>query len=145
MSRENVDGGTREGENVETLHRALDAFNRGDRSAWLAECGPDFETVPSEDWPEFDTIRGAEAAWDFYVEANEPWEGGPYEYLETIDGGADRVVARLRRQMRGKASGVDVEYSYWVVATFRDGKARRIQWFIERADALEAAGLSDSR
>jgi len=47
--------------------------------------------------------------------------------------------------MRGKASGVDVEYNYWVVATFRDGKARRIQWFIERADALEAAGLSDSR
>jgi ketosteroid isomerase-like protein len=130
-------------ENVEKLHQGLDAFNRRDRAAWQALCDPEYETVPSGDWPEMQPIRGREAAWDFYVEADEPWEGSPYEYIEAIDAGNDKVMAQLRREMRGKASGVGVVYSYWVVASFRDGKVLRMQWFAERAEALEAVGLSE--
>jgi ketosteroid isomerase-like protein len=121
----------------------LDAFNRRDRAAWLALCDPEYETVPSDDWPEIEPIRGAEAAWDFYVEGDEPWEGNAYEYVELIDAGNGKVVAHQRREMRGKASGADVVYSYWVVVTFRNGNVRRIEWFAERAKALGAAGLPD--
>jgi ketosteroid isomerase-like protein len=131
-------------ENVERMRQGLDAFNRRDRAGWLALCDPDYETVPSDDWPEMEPIRGPEAAWDFYVEADEPWEGSPYEYVELIDAGNDKVVAHQRREMRGKASGASVVYSYWVVVTFRDGKVLRIEWFAERAKALEAVGLSES-
>src|SRR5438270_8537014 len=116
-------------ENVQTLHRGMDAFNRRDRAAWLALCDPEYETVPSDDWPEMEPIRGPEDAWDFYIEADEPWERSPYEYVEAMDGGNDKVVARMRREMRGKASGASVEYSYWVVVTFRDGKVLRVEWF----------------
>src|SRR4051794_14338724 len=130
-------------ENVETLHQAMDAFNRRDRTAWLALCDPEYETVPSDDWPEIEPIRGAETAWDFYVQADEPWEQGHYEYVDVLDAGNDRVVARMRREARGKASGVSVEYSYWIVVTFRNGKAFRIQWFEDRKEALEAVGLSE--
>ena len=45
--------------------------------------------------------------------------------------------------MRGRASGAQVEFNYWVVVTFRDGKILRDHWFTDRADALEAAGLSE--
>jgi ketosteroid isomerase-like protein len=45
--------------------------------------------------------------------------------------------------MRGKASGAKVVWSYWVVFTLRDGKAVRIEWFGDRAEALEAAGFRD--
>lgn len=123
------------------MRRGLDAFTRRDRSTWLSLCDPDYETVPSDDWPEINPIRGAEAAWDFYVEADEGWDGSPYEYAELIDAGTDKVVAQQRREMRGKASGADVIYSYWVVVTFRNGKFLRVQWFAERAEALAAAGL----
>jgi len=36
-----------------------------------------------------------------------------------------------------------VLFSYWVVATFRDGRAIRVEWFADRAQALEAAGLRE--
>jgi ketosteroid isomerase-like protein len=45
--------------------------------------------------------------------------------------------------MRGKASGASVAWSYWVLFTFRDGKVLRSEWFADRGEALEAAGLSE--
>ena len=54
-----------------------------------------------------------------------------------------KVVANQRRQMRGKASGADMVWSYWVVFTFRNGRVLRFEWFRDRAEALEAAGLSE--
>jgi hypothetical protein len=32
---------------------------------------------------------------------------------------------------------------HWLVVTFRDGKPCRDEWFTDRAEALEAAGLSE--
>jgi ketosteroid isomerase-like protein len=46
-----------------------------------------------------------------------------------------------RRDARGRASGANVEFSYWIVVTFRSGKQIRLEWFADRAEALEAAGL----
>jgi hypothetical protein len=34
-------------------------------------------------------------------------------------------------------------FSYWVVTTFRNGRALRIEWFSDRDEALEAGGLSE--
>ena len=45
---------------------------------------------------------------------------GSYELDEVVDGG-DRSAARMRRELRGKSSGVEVEYDYWVVFTFATG------------------------
>ena len=42
----------------------------------------------------------------------------------------------------GQAARV-VEVNYWVVITFRDGKVLRDEWFADRAEALEAVGLSE--
>jgi hypothetical protein len=42
-----------------------------------------------------------------------------------------------------EASGAGVLFSYWVVATFRDGSAIRVEWFARRAQGLEAAGLRE--
>jgi hypothetical protein len=37
-----------------------------------------------------------------------------------------------------------VAFRFWQVITFRnDGKALRFEWFNDRAEALEAAGLSE--
>jgi ketosteroid isomerase-like protein len=128
-------------ENVETFREALDAFNRGDRAAFLALCDPDYENVPPRDWPESAPIRGRNAIWDFFVQGQEPWEEASFEVGELIDAGNDTVVAEQRAQMRGKASGAEVMWSYWHVVTFRHGKALRSEWFTDRAQALDAAGL----
>jgi|SRR5215216_4355965 len=130
-------------ENVESLRRAVEAFNGRDRPAWLALCDPELENYPPRDWPESAPIQGREAVWDFYVEGIEPWERGVLRLTEEIEAGDDQVVAHLRGEMQGKASGVGVTWSFWQVITFRDGRAVRIRWFADRAEALEAAGLRE--
>ncbi len=44
---------------------------------------------------------------------------------------------------RGRQSGVPIEIHFFELATIRDGKVRQIEYFRHRADALEAAGLSE--
>jgi ketosteroid isomerase-like protein len=124
------------------MRQSLDAFDRRDRAAWLALRDPDSEVLPSGGWPEADAIRGREAAWDFYVEVVEAFERRAYGDAELVDAGADKVLVHQRNEVRGRTSGADVELNYWVVVTFREGKILRDHWFADRAEALEAAGLS---
>ena len=60
--------------NAETLRTALDAFNRRDKEAWIANCDPEIENVPPREWPESAPLRGPEAVWAFFVEAQGAWE-----------------------------------------------------------------------
>src|ERR1700729_873572 len=122
-------------ENVELVRQAFAAFARRDRDAWLSCCDPAMESSPSGDWPETATVRGREAVWDFYVQADEPWEPGAYDLAEVIDVDRSRVLVHQVRDMRGKDSGAAVRYDYWVMFEFRAGKAVQAKWFPDRADA----------
>src|SRR6188768_4245015 len=108
-------------ENVERVRESLVAFARRDKAAWYELCDPNLEAVPVGDWPERETIRGREAVWDFLVAGDEPWEPGPYEMAEVMDND-EKVVTRLKRDMRGKSSGIEVQYDYWLMVTFRGGR-----------------------
>jgi ketosteroid isomerase-like protein len=127
-------------ENVETLRALFDAFARGDLETWDGLVDPEVEFIPEADWPEAE-IRGRDAVRDFLAIVEEPWEPGAYKVGEITESG-DRVVGRMTRTLRGKASGIEVDYDYWIVATFRAGKLLRTEWFSDREQALEAAGLS---
>jgi ketosteroid isomerase-like protein len=129
--------------NVDRFLESLDAFNRRDKAAFLALCDPEYENVPPDNWPETASIRGPEAIWDFFIAGQEPWEESSFEVGEIIDAGDDKVVAEQRAEMQGKASGANVPWIYWHVVTLRDGKALRSEWFVTRAEALEAAGLQE--
>ena len=121
----------------------LDAFDRRDRAAWLALHVRECEVIPSAMWPEFDAIRGREAAWDFYVEVAglfsgarwprtpKPWMPGPTR---------SRCIIRLTC---AAGQAVHSRTESWVILTFREGKVLRDEWFTDRAEALEAAGLSE--
>ena len=127
---------------MENARRALDAFNRGDKAAWLAEFDPDVVMIPAREWPENAPLRGADAIWDFYMAVTSTWDEDSGQYGEVIDS-ADKVVINNRREARGRASGAGVGFSYWCVATYRNGKPVRLEWFATRAEALEVAGLSE--
>ncbi len=62
--------------------------------------------------------------------------------MEFIDAG-DHVVALVRLSGKGEGSGVNVELATYHVLTFRDGKVARRRLYTDRAEALEAAGLSE--
>ena len=130
-------------ENLEKIRRANEAFARSDKAAWLDSFDPDVVMIPAREWPESTPTRGTEALWDFYGEVTQAWEGVPFEMTEVIEAGASRVVINLRFEGRGKASGAEFEFNYWLVSTFRNGRQIRIEWFSSRDEALEAAGLSE--
>src|SRR5262245_13989125 len=128
-------------ENVETLRRSLEAFDRRDKASWLETRDPDYEVITSIEWPEGD-VRGSEAAWDFYVTIAETFERRPFsDDIEFLDASPDTVVVHQRPDAGGGESGVTVEVDYWIVVSFRNGKMIRDQWFADREEAFKAAGL----
>ena len=130
-------------ENVEAVRQSLEAFDRRDRAAWLALRDQHVEVTTTRYWPEADAVHGREAAWGFYVKVAEAFERVPIESYEIVDAVADKVVIHQRDDLRGSASGAEVEIDYWVVVTFRERRIVREQWFADRAEALEAAGLRE--
>jgi hypothetical protein len=51
------------------------------------------------------------------------------------------VLVGYRVTGRGKASGAEVEMPRWNVYRIRNGLVIRVEVFVTKADALEAAGL----
>ena len=72
---------------------------------------------------------------------HDPWDVD-VQLEEMIDMGA-KVLVIGQIAVRGKGSGVRVSGPLIVLDTFRAGRIVREQFFNDRAEALEAAGLSD--
>jgi ketosteroid isomerase-like protein len=64
------------------------------------------------------------------------------EVEATFDAG-DQVVVFVRWRARGTSSGAELEMRPGQVFTLRDGKIAKQEVYLERSDALEAAGLSE--
>jgi ketosteroid isomerase-like protein len=78
----------------------------------------------------------------FYRRYYEAWKHIEYEIEELIDAG-DHVVSVVTNRGRGRASNVPLEWRIPGVWTIKDGKIARVVFFSSRAEALEAAGLSE--
>jgi ketosteroid isomerase-like protein len=131
-------------ENIELFRRVMEALVRRDRAAWLALHDEDVELVPIREWPEPE-VRGREAAWDFMVRLIDAFEPISIadEHVDLVDAGADKILVHQRYPFRGRGSGAEVEFEYWLVVTIQRGKVVRGQWFVDRGEALEAAGLQE--
>lgn len=129
-------------ENVELVRRQLDAFNRGDRNAWLASLDENYEITPILEWPGARAIRGGEDGWKFYLDIAETLT---FEraHVEFVDAGANKVLGHQRHVARGQSSHANVELDYWIITTVRAGKIVSDEWFTDRAQALQALGLQD--
>ena len=78
----------------------------------------------------------------FEAEDLEAWEErqlDPQRFLHVND----LVVVLMHEYRRGRGSGIEVETDTAVVFTVREGRVIRIQPYMDQADALEAAGLSE--
>jgi ketosteroid isomerase-like protein len=127
-------------EDIERLRRSLAAFNRGDWDDAVDWMDPDVVWSPPQAMPDSETYRGREGVKEFWRMLREVFGEFRLDPKEVIDAG-DRLVARLEIRGTGKASGVETEVVVYQVVTVRGGQAARIEHFMERAEALEAAGL----
>jgi ketosteroid isomerase-like protein len=127
-------------ENVDKAREFIDAYNRRDFEAAVKDFDPEVEWVlPAQQ--QSDSGRGPDAAIRFFNEIDETMEELTLKPQEFIDAG-DHVATRLRHQGRGKRSGIEIdEELYHQVATFREGKIVRMEYFADWDEALAAAGL----
>jgi uncharacterized protein len=133
-------------ENVEIVRRVFDAVTRRDTETVLALYDPEVEWDVSRS--AFGKLlgqgvyRGHDGLRTFFRQWYEAWEKPPDNYDELIDAG-DQVVSVVTERGRGRASGIELELTQYGVWTVREGTIVRGVWFAERAQALEAAGLSE--
>jgi uncharacterized protein len=131
-------------ENVEIVRNAFAAFDRGDMEGVLRLCHEDIViTQPPElpgASPEQHGHRGVLEAFAIWPEQ---WDDYRTEILKIAAAPAGKVFVTTRTRGRGKQSGVEAEMEFSFVFTVRDAKISEWQLFVQEAQALEAAGVSE--
>ena len=125
-----------------SVDRGFAAIKRGDIEMWLkAFYDPDVE------W--HGTVGGFEEGHVFHGHAEvlkgfedyfDTWERLDLRPVELIDTG-DELIVFVHEVARGRESGIVVETDTATLNTLCDGMIVRVRNFMDRAQALEAAGL----
>ena len=127
-------------ENVEIIRSIYDDWLRG---GWATDkFDPEIAMVESATIPGATSAHGIDAVRRYMRSFPKYWEQIRFEPQEYIDAG-DQVIVVARLVGRGKSSGVDVEREWSYVWTLRGGRARRMEAYADRAEALKAVGLEE--
>jgi uncharacterized protein len=132
-------------ENVEALKRGFEAFNRRDVEALLEVLDPGVEWFPAllaSIAGGAAVYRGHEGVREMVRDVGETFEETHAGLREIRDLG-NRLVAIGHVRARGKASGAWTESPLCYVVDYRGGKVIRVQTYLDRDEALEAAGLRE--
>lgn len=131
--------------NTEIVHRAYEAWNRGDWDGVFELFDPQIEVHPPELWPESGPVRGRDEVRKAFESAVEATDRLPILEVGELLGAGDRVLAHvLRSTGRGRGSGIYLEVPFSQVFTLRDRAITRIEFYLDRAEASAAAGLPPS-
>ena len=135
-------------ENLETLMRGYEGFNRGDisgaREFTREAATPDLEWGATGTFPGVDAVyRGPGALEEWMKVIRSEWQEFEVTLDEVLHDGDDVLVVTELLRGRGRESGVEVEMRVFSAYWFENGKVRRRAAFTERKEALEAAGLRE--
>jgi ketosteroid isomerase-like protein len=127
----------------QVIRRIYEAFNRRDLEAVVKELHEDAHVDFTKSiGPESGVYPGPEGIkrlLDLYWGAFDDISVGVEDFVD----GTDEVVALVVARGRGRGSGVSVEARGPHLWSFRGGKPIRFTLYQEKAEALEAAGLSE--
>jgi uncharacterized protein len=129
-------------ENVEIVRRAFTAYTRGDTALFLELLDPDVVWIPFGATLEGRVYRGHDGVRQWLEGLLTDWEF--FEpYPEDFRDLGDRVLVFGHWRARGRASGAELERAGTWLFDVKGGKIVRLQTYSDRAEALEAAGLSE--
>ncbi len=131
-------------DNVEIVRALWEAWSRGDTEALFEFYDPEVEWDMTHSYvPDMGVFHGHDGIREFFRE----WRQFFAEYraeAEQFIGADENVMVRVRQGGRGRVSSVDVEMPpYWQVYRLREGRAVRVEFYRDEADALEAVGLRE--
>ena len=129
-------------ENVEIARRFGACWERQDWDGMALLVDPSIEQHGTVGGLEEGRVsRGVSEIRRNYESAEETWDEHRVEIQELIDAG-DQVVVFQREYQRGRSSGVELVVDAAVLLDLRDGRIVRVQGYMDRDAAREAAGLS---
>jgi ketosteroid isomerase-like protein len=126
-------------ESVEIVRRMVAAFNSDDPRQAIGCFHPEIEFTTV--FTEGETYVGLQGMRQYGDDLVAVWENWHSEDNSFVDAGGEKVVWLYRIVGRGKGSGVPVDQPVAIVWTLRDGLIWRGQAFLDRREALVAAGL----
>jgi ketosteroid isomerase-like protein len=127
-------------ENVAIVRNVYDELARGNHAPFRDRLDPEIVYWLRRDDPEPGPYRGPDAAMEFIAEPTE-FVDVHTEAHEIIDAG-ECVVACVRTTGRGAASGATFDVEGAILHRFERGRIVEMREYGERAEALQAAGLS---
>jgi ketosteroid isomerase-like protein len=129
-------------ENVDLARRGYKHFNEVGEfdSAFLS---PDCEFDLSNAMPDVPPFTGLDRANAVLREWTEAFEDFRIEADRFLEAGADRLVVFVRNTARVEGTADPIENHFVHVFTMRDGKAVRMEGYLDEDRALEAAGLRE--
>jgi ketosteroid isomerase-like protein len=132
-------------ENVKAFERAVAAYNRRDVDAFVEEFDPEAEWYSLTQvmfGGEQSLYRGHRGIRDGVRDIDEALADMQVECAEIRDLG-EKLVVIGRVHGHGRTSGVELDSPINWLVDFRDGKVMRMRDYLDRGNALEAAGLSE--
>jgi ketosteroid isomerase-like protein len=127
-------------ENVDSSRQLWNRFLAGDMPGVLASLDAAIEVHDVPGLPDASVYYGQQGYLDQIEKFRAAFTEMTYEPLEFIDFG-DKVVGVIRATGVSKLGGIEGEATYAQVETWRDGKIVRIEYFMSKDEALEAAGI----
>jgi ketosteroid isomerase-like protein len=106
---------------------------------------PEVEFREDPTFPEGGVYHGRDAVRDYFKRFSGEFEPFWWEAEELVDADRNRVLALIRVRGRGKGSGAEFDTRGGWLFTFSGGKAVRVDAYLDRREAFEAAGLSEAR
>jgi ketosteroid isomerase-like protein len=102
---------------------------------------PDVEVRFYPDEPaEFGTLSGVDGLMTAWREWLGPWESYRYVVENYVDVGDGTVLVLAQVRARTRRDGVLVEHSPAVLCRVRGGRLAQVGFYLDRAEALTAAG-----
>jgi ketosteroid isomerase-like protein len=131
-------------ENVETVRSIWAALNEDPSRMLLEAFDEEAEIRNPPEFPLQGPFHGHEGVRIWAREVWEVFSGVHHEVEEVIDvGDGATVISVQRTQGRTRHMQFDTNLQWAGVFTFRGGKILRGQGYMSKAEALEAAGLSE--
>jgi ketosteroid isomerase-like protein len=128
-------------EQIEIVKRALDAWNRGDVDAMVAEASPDGEYAIAEQNPNARLLHGRDEIADYLRDWLDTIHGLHYEAGEMRDvGGAVLVLGTMSGRV-GAEDGPELTAELAFVLRFDGDVVVRTEEYLDHRQALAAAGL----
>jgi ketosteroid isomerase-like protein len=132
-------------DNVEVVRRIIDVMDADGFEAalpvFLAAAHPEIEWREDPAWPGSTHYHGVEEVRRVILDRMDTLDFD--QQTEKLIPAGDRVVALVRWFGRGRTSGAEGEISMAMVWTVRERAITKLEFFLDRAEALAAVGLPE--